>query len=382
MPAYAPPHVNPQQPPQPATDTTPGKLVWSKSVRDYVSRAFLPENDDPSIQRHELEAKLKEVIRGATESGQLDTLDWASMPSPQQLIKRDRANAGLQSVINTKKRKSTEYASDGNTQTSWATTNNPSLASRVTAPGPKKASKLQNEAANKRKRRFENEYQAFRSPSPPAPSSGPVVGTCETLEKKYLRLTSAPVPSKVRPQRILEQTLELLKRKWKEHASYSYICDQFKSLRQDLTVQHIKNNFTVKVYEIHARIALEHGDLGEYNQCQTQLRSLYQLGLKGQAIEFKAYRILYFIYTANRSGLNDAIADLTSAEKTEPPIKHALDVRSALALGNYHRFFKLYMNTPKMGAFLIDMFVVRERLGALCNICKAYVTHLPLQNYY
>jgi hypothetical protein len=142
-------------------------------------------------------------------------------------------------------------------------------------------------------------------------------------------------------------------------------------MRQDLTVQHLKNDFTVSVYEIHARIALEKGDLGEYNQCQTQLKSLYALGLNGNPIEFKAYRILYFIHTANRSGLNDTLADLTAAEKEKRPIKHALSVRSALALGNYHKVFQLYLDTPNMGAYLMDMFVTRERLAALCNICKA-----------
>jgi SAC3 family protein LENG8/THP3 len=175
----------------------------------------------------------------------------------------------------------------------------------------------------------------------------------------------------VRPEYILHQTFDLLKKKWRMENNYNYICEQFKSLRQDLTVQHIRNEFTVSVYETHARIALEKGDLGEYNQCQTQLRALYASGIKGNAVEFKAYRILYFIHTANRSALNDAIADLTTADKEEGPIKHALNVRSALALGNYHKFFQLYLDPPKMGAYLMDMFVKRERLAALANMCKA-----------
>lgn len=67
-------------------------------------------------------------------------------------------------------------------------------------------------------------------------------------------------------------------------------------------MQRIKNDFTVKVYEIHARIALEKGDLGEYNQCQSQLRGLYAYGLKGAQMEFLAYRILYLLHTRNRRG--------------------------------------------------------------------------------
>lgn len=64
-----------------------------------------------------------------------------------------------------------------------------------------------------------------------------VVGTCTVLEKPYLRLTSAPDPRSVRPLSVLEQTLSLLKSKWRSEHNYAYICDQFKSLRQDLTVR-------------------------------------------------------------------------------------------------------------------------------------------------
>ncbi len=171
-------------------------------------------------------------------------------------------------------------------QTAIAST---SLASRFGGNGggapPAQASWATAATSTQRTNAFGNGKGRF---VPPAPLSGPqftdtevadpnvidwdehtVVGTSSKLEKPYLRLTSAPDPKTVRPLVTLVQTLELLKKKWRTENNYAYICDQFKSMRQDLTVQRIKNEFTVKVYEIHARIALEMGDLGEYNQCQS-----------------------------------------------------------------------------------------------------------------
>ena len=60
-----------------------------------------------------------------------------------------------------------------------------------------------------------------------------------------------------------------------------------------MTIQHIRNEFTIKVYETHSRIALESYDMDQFNQCQTQLQILYKDGLEGNEIEFLAYRIIY-----------------------------------------------------------------------------------------
>jgi SAC3 family protein LENG8/THP3 len=46
------------------------------------------------------------------------------------------------------------------------------------------------------------------------------------------------------------------------------------AMRQDLTVQHLRNELAVRIYQAHARAALEYGDSAEYNQCQTQLNVL------------------------------------------------------------------------------------------------------------
>ncbi|KAF2002251.1 hypothetical protein P154DRAFT_398692, partial [Amniculicola lignicola CBS 123094] len=411
----------------------PKKVVWPEDVKAYTSRALASENEIPGISREDTNTKLKEVLTYHAENDLLQFIRWSTFKLPQDFLAEERgipprfevaslrpqyspyedsiergwmcpprtnAVMPVPQHTNSRKRKSVDrddLRADRAPTPPWEKTK-PSLESRMT-PAPPKAKKRQRKMAKemlemnskfsadleKRKQRFQNGNAAQVS-SPPSPRSpvveiapaGPIVGTCQDLKKRYFRLTSEPDPKTVRPQYILEQTLELLNREWaassKTDNEYTGMCSQFKSLRQDLTVQRIKNAFTVAVYETHARIALEMQDTGEYNQCQSQLRALYKDVAAGNPTEFLAYRILYYVYTRNKTEMNDVLAELTPTDKADGAVNHALDVRSALALGNYHRFFKLYRTSPNMGINLMNHFVERERLAALANMSKAYLT--------
>lgn len=386
------------------------KVEWPQPVRDYVFRSFQAENLIAGIGNDEMQAKLKKTLSTAAESGQLDKIDWATLPLPQQLIQQERgvmaSNAWNANAYNdngwvsleqpdsgSKKRKHGD-ADDANIPP-WEKDNQANaFGDRITYGNKKQQSKMekrvkkQQEAlakdsskfaaqAEKRKQRFgfDNNsppWNNSRQSSPPvALPTGPVVGTCQKLEKQYFRLNGAPKPEDVRPLDVLKEAFKFIMAKWKKDGNYVYTCDQFKSIRQDLTVQRIKNDFTVEVYELHARIALEMGDLGEYNQCQTQLRALYSLKLGGNPAEFMAYRILYFVHTCNRTALNDILAEITPELRKEECVRHALLVRSAQASGNYHKLLaKLYQSVPNMGAYLMDMFVPRERIAAMATICR------------
>ncbi|KAJ4291813.1 hypothetical protein N0V90_009708 [Kalmusia sp. IMI 367209] len=405
---------NSQSQAEAASPAKPQKVAWTPAVREYVGRAFEAENAIAGISKDDMTDKLKAIISFFAERSQLESVDWSAYPLPQEIIRDERASARAQVQQNTflssphgltnpafdtpqtKKRKSQDNTALSNSADAsvppWRATN---LESRITyssghndkrhkknALSGDVSSKLDRADLEKRRQRFQlgktgntstPPWSSSRPDSDSETNNAPCVGTNENLEKSYFRLTAPPKPETVRPQRVLEKTLSMLRKKWKGDKNYGYMCNQFKSLRQDLTVQHIKNEFTVKVYESHARIALEQGDMGEYNQCQTQLKALYSQNLGGNPDEFTAYRILYFVYTCNKTDMNDLLAELTPADKIQPWIKHALDVRSSLALGNYHKFFRLYLDAPNMGSYLMDMFIERERLHALANISRAYM---------
>jgi len=199
-----------------------------------------------------------------------------------------------------------------------------------------------------------------------------IIGTNQSLEKPYLRLTSAPTADQVRAEVVLVKSLENVMMKWKRDQNYAFVCEQLKSIRQDLTIQAIKNNFAIKVYEVHARIALEKSDTTEYNQCQTRLIELYPLNTEGNRLEFLAYRILYYIYIQNNSDALKLIAKLNKKEKECPEVSHAVSVYNTWASGNYKKFFQLYSTAPKMGGYLMDCYIQRERVEVIKKLVRAY----------
>lgn len=85
---------------------------------------------------------------------------------------------------------------------------------------------------------------------------------------------------------------------------------------------------------------------------------------------------LLFSLTIFLSGLATDLANLNPKVRQDPTVKHALALRSAWALSDYHKFFKLYRCAPSMASYLMDMFLERERKNALKSMIKSYVLHL------
>ncbi|KAI9478056.1 MAG: SAC3/GANP/Nin1/mts3/eIF-3 p25 family-domain-containing protein [Benjaminiella poitrasii] len=328
---------------------------WPLSLKQYVLHAF--ENclvDNKKL----LEMQLKTIIQQAERTNMINVIDWNERDLPSACV--DTKNPNSSQLFHKK--------------TPNAATIVSKMGNIVLTPAEEKRRQL-------RAMRFQTTSKTDLSSMDldnndqdiPSSMDDVIVGTSDALEKPYFRLTSAADPATVRPLKVLKKAFKMLRRKWREENNYSYICEQFKSMRQDLTVQRIQNDFTVRVYETHARIALEKGDIGEYNQCQTQLKYLYKKDIPGCEEEFIAYRILYLIFSQNQSEINAMLEEMCDVglDNHAECIQHALSVRSCLAKGNYHKFFRLYENAPNMGGYLMDQFVERIRIDALIVMCKA-----------
>ncbi|GAA5872420.1 hypothetical protein JCM3774_004516 [Rhodotorula dairenensis] len=350
------------------------KSNWPPALKQFVNETFAKCTD---ANRQAVETELKQAIYHAFQAGDLWSTDWAKYK--------------LESLNPSKKRKgflpTTPAANGVSPNLSEEQDRRAKRARRFDQPQDGGSGASPNAAARTMGRLVQggvHSYGEFSGGSTPDPDATydpnvidwdqyTIVGRSTKLEKPYLRLTSLPDPNTIRPLDVLKQTLELLKRKWREESNYNWVCDQFKSMRQDLIVQRIQNDFTVQVYEIHARIALEKGDLGEFNQCQSRLRHLYRLGLNGHPMEFLGYRILYLLFSRNRAELNNTLAELTPDQYRDRSVSHALAVRLAVSQGNYTKLFRLFNAAPKMGAYVMDHFVPRERVSALVTMCKAYL---------
>ncbi|XP_069153697.1 SAC3 family protein A isoform X14 [Solanum lycopersicum] len=203
-----------------------------------------------------------------------------------------------------------------------------------------------------------------------------VKGTCQEIEKRYLRLTSAPDPATVRPEEVLEKALKMVQSSPK---NYLYKCDQLKSIRQDLTVQRIRNELTVKVYETHGRLAIEVGDLSEFNQCQSQLKTLYAEGIKGCDMEFVAYNLLcVLLHSSNNRDLLLALSRLPAEARQNDAVKHALSVRAAVSTGNYVAYFRLYKTAPNLNTCLMDLYADKMRYAAVRCMSRSNRPTVPV----
>ena len=428
---FAPPQQRNQKAKYPVKKKAPSSssssVNWPKSLKEYIKRNFDVCKTDE--EKASMQTKLRPIITRAVQNNLLNEIDWknkALLPlnnKPQQeeyINKKRKKKIKKKKKRNRYEREQSESAPrDDGTGDSRKRQRRSSSRNLNKPPGGKLINADSKELSKRQERanRFRNSISKSVNKDGVSSSNRAsksqsrddrtlrllrniagrggyvnwdlvvVKGTCQELEKDYFRLTSPPDPSSVRPESILKKAIKAIKKKWaKKEVSYEWANNQLKAIRQDITVQHIKNEFVVKVYELHARICLEHDDIMEVNQCITQVFELYKSGIGGCDDEFTAYRILYLIYTNEKynegaAELNAMLPKLPMNIYNSPSVQHAMQVYETVALNAYNKFFQLYNNAPNMSYLFMSYVADAMRWRGLRCMTKTFRSPgcVPLQ---
>ncbi|EGC29697.1 hypothetical protein DICPUDRAFT_58665 [Dictyostelium purpureum] len=202
----------------------------------------------------------------------------------------------------------------------------------------------------------------------------PIIGTCKDYEKPYLRLTGKADPSKIRPIDILETWFPKLVRKYQNTKNYNYTLDQLKSIRQDLMIQHIRNKFTLGVYEANAKICLENSDFGEFGQCLSQIKELYETIESENQFEFLSYDLLFTLLFSDDELVSLLPKIINNTELfNNQIIKHSFEIVKSVLNKNYCKFNKLYLGCYNMEKYLLEKILNEKlRVYSLDAMVKSY----------
>lgn len=229
--------------------------------------------------------------------------------------------------------------------------------------------------------------------SPPA-----FVGRSTAMERAYTRYE--PLVDDIRPLPVLRSAFLYIVRRAKAmeaaegvKAGQKYLSDQLKGMRQDLRVQNIVTGFTVKVYEQHAQLCLEMGDIGEFNQCQAALKHLYEspaLNLERcHARDFFLYRVVYLTLSEQYDSLSTELITFTNAQLTGAT-PHGMDVdkntmNRTLALcnacvnGDTSTICRLLRDFPVYMSYLVRIYLQKLRITWLREILVAMKGSLTMR---
>ncbi|ELP93478.1 leukocyte receptor cluster member, putative [Entamoeba invadens IP1] len=201
------------------------------------------------------------------------------------------------------------------------------------------------------------------------------VGTMQTLEKRYFRLKGEPLPELVRPESVLKSSLKYVFDKFKKNEDYSYLCDQLKSIRQDMVIQQIEDQFSILVYKTHAVYAKKYGDISEFIQCVSVLnnlgkRSEFGIG-KTDMVYYTVSLLLAEIDSKNIIPSSSIISKLSQELITNEEVQHALKMKSAYVNGDFLGFLYLSQTVPAKYYKVVQHFVEKARLQAVKMVCFA-----------
>ena len=353
---------------------------WPPKLQTFVERAFKQCNGQ--YERECMQNTLKSIIQNATKNNRMWLTDWDTQPLPRVVSQPGRTdNCQLP----------TEFGSNKEWRDEKKRLKGPKQKQRRERDFPEVDQEADKEAREKRHKRFidmERGYSAGSAANTEMDgdtkfmSSEAIEGTCMEMEKMYIRLQSMPDPATVRPERVLVKWAERLQDKYDaEEADWEWISDQFKAIRQDMVIQHIRSANAVKAYETNGRLALQEQDYPEFYKIQSFLMGLYKDNpdASENEPEFLAYRLFYWMLNNNTVDMTKDIRNMAPDIKKNPAIKHAIALHQALELSDYVSFSRLYDETPNQGKCIVDTLRGRLRERALRVLLRVYKPSLPVE---
>ena len=200
------------------------------------------------------------------------------------------------------------------------------------------------------------------------------------LEKNYERLDISSNINKnnYRDLNTLKMSFNFIKEKYNKNKDYSYIINQLKSIRQELLLQNIKNEFSINVYEESVKLAIENNDIPNLSISISYLiNDLYTFFLNNNFIQF--FR-LYLIYTSIYDIKEISIILTTKHyKKNKNELKDIIKIIKFINQKSYINAIKeisLLKNEIEKKLF-INIFP-KIKLLSIIIMCYGYFTSIPI----
>ena len=116
--------------------------------------------------------------------------------------------------------------------------------------------------------------------------------------------------NQIRPPDVLAKSLKHVLGQYRKHNDYCYIKNQFRSIRQDLLLQSIRNEFNVIIVENNIRVCLENYDIVEYERLRVELEELYRDYPRCKNDEFVYASLIYLILNEDSLGLHKLFKEM------------------------------------------------------------------------
>lgn len=201
------------------------------------------------------------------------------------------------------------------------------------------------------------------------------------LEKKYERLdlSSNLNNNNLRDLYTLKKSFKYVLEKYNENNDYSYIISQLKSIRQELIIQKIKDNFVIEVYEKSVELSIENNDIPNFNVSISYLiNDLYPFIPNKNFIKFYRYYLIY-------NSIYD-IKDLSVILKTnnfKENKKELKDILNIIKIINEKNYIKLIVEISKLKSEkekkLFENYFPKIKLLSLILMCYGYFTTIPIK---